>query len=754
MNTVKQYLGLSQTLIALAVLAAFSPARAEDEADIAKLTDPSGGSVSIGIGASSGDSTDRARFGLYNGLRSSSTYGLLGFHYLNRDDATGTWTNAEGRNLGLDSREMSFSREKQGDWKFNAGYSEIIRHDPRTINTGLIGAGTTTPTVVRLATPGTGSDLDLQLKRKGLTLGGDKWFLGNALQFQVNFKNEDKDGARLFGKGFACASGAAPGCGAPSATATGWALLMLPEPVHSNIKQVDARLNYNTDKLLLSGGYYGSFYTNSNGTLTPTVPGALNSPLGTALPLSAGLQGILGLPMALPADNQAHQLYVSGNYRFTPTTHATFKYAYTHGTQNEDFLGSGLAGAPAGRSNLGGVVDTSLYQVGLTARPMPKLSMLANVRYEDKKDKTPIDYYNVEGAATTAFTNSNNSHQRLNAKVEGSYQLPANYRATLGVDYEEMDRGMPVITTEVAGLTALREKTYETGWRAELRKVMSETLTGAIGYSSARRSGSDYTVVGAGGGGVPFPVVDAGTLVATSSATSIVVPAMLMDRKRDKWKLSANWAPTQRMSLQFLVEDGQDSYSDGLTPRGTATVPQTPKGLRGTGVRLYSIDAAYAMSDTWKLNAYYSHGDQTLNVNHSTGYMLAFKNTNDSLGLGITGKPTSRFQMGADLSYINDKNVYDQTMSPGAAAANVTFLAANPLPDVTFNQIRLKLFGEYALQKNAFIRLDLIHQHSKLDEWTWGYNGVPFAYNDNTTIGAKQTQNVTFVGVTYNYKFQ
>ena len=134
--------------------------------------------------------------------------------------------------------------------------------------------------------------------------------------------------------------------------------------------------------------------------------------------------------------------------------------------------------------------------------------------------------------------------------------------------------------------------------------------------------------------------------------------------------------------------------------------------------------------------------------------MLAYDNTNDSAGIRITGKPTSRFQMGADLSYVNDKSSYDQTMSPGASAANVTFLAATPLPDVEYNMIRLKLFGEYALQKNSAIRLDLIHQHTKLDEWTWGYNGVPFVYNDNTTVGAKQTQNVTFVGASYIYKFK
>ncbi|MDO8595986.1 MAG: MtrB/PioB family outer membrane beta-barrel protein, partial [Sulfuricaulis sp.] len=226
MNTSRQQFGFSQALITLAVLAAFSPARAEEGGDIAQLTAP-GSSVSVGVGVASGDSNDRARFGIYNGLRKNDVNGLLGFSYLNNGDAAGRWTTAEGRNLGLDNRELSFTQQQPGDWKYSLGYGELVRHDPRTINTGLVGAGSTTPTVVRLATPGTGSELNLDLKRKSFTLGGEKWF-GGSLLFEASFKNEDKDGARLFGRGFAC-SAAWVAAGSCLASTTQWALLMLPE---------------------------------------------------------------------------------------------------------------------------------------------------------------------------------------------------------------------------------------------------------------------------------------------------------------------------------------------------------------------------------------------------------------------------------------------------------------------------------------------------------------------------------------------
>src|SRR3982750_992316 len=102
--------------------------------------------------------------------------------------------------------------------------------------------------------------------------------------------------------------------------------------------------------MLLSAGYYGSFFTNTFGNVTPSVPNVLFGPTGgpTTLNPAAGasgnnpaggtsLQNVLQLPMALYPDNQAHQFYLSGNYAWTQKTRSTFKLAYTHATQNEDF---------------------------------------------------------------------------------------------------------------------------------------------------------------------------------------------------------------------------------------------------------------------------------------------------------------------------------------------------------------------------------------------------------------------------------
>ena len=742
----------ARSSLAIAVLAAFtaSAALAAEDEDLAALTRPQS-AVSVGVGALSGTQRDRALFGQYNGLRLHDTNLLLDLDYIRRNDETGMWTIFRGRNLGLDIPEMSVTFQKQGDWRLNADFNQIVRRDPRTINTGVTGIGTTTP-AVNLIAPGAGADVNLSMKRTALGFSGEKWLTSN-LQFEASFKNEDKNGSRLWGRGFTCTSAAAPlpanntlvGCAA--APNSQYALLMLPEPVNSTIKQFEAKLNFASGKMTLTGGYYGSFYTNSNGNLTPSVPGTLYDPIGVATALATpagigmtqfnGLRGILQLPMALPPDNQAHQLYASGTYAFTQSTRATFKYAYTHATQDKDFASMGFSNAP--RSNLGGRMDTNLLQAGITSRPMPKLSLLANFKYEDRSDKTPDALYNLEGV--NRFANTQSNLKRLVGKAEGSYQLPQGYRATLGFDYETSDRGQFGLPDSVGGVTALRQKTWEGGTRVELRRAMSETISGAISYSHSRRDGSIWlrpnTLPATG----VTPAADESIINRTS-----LFPAIFTDRKRDKLKAMADWSPLEKLSLQFVLEDASDKYSSPGT-----------KGLRDAGARLYSVDAAWSVTDLWKVTGFVSRGDQTMHIDHSTGYMMDLRNVNTTLGLGVTGKPTSKIDVGANFSYINDRNVYGQQMDQAASAANIAFLASGGgLPDVTFRQTKLNFFGAYALQKNASVRLDLIHQIAKLNEWTWTNpaNGVPFMFSDGTTIGMNPSQRVTFLGASYIYRMQ
>jgi len=207
--------------------------------------------------------------------------------------------------------------------------------------------------------------------------------------------------------------------------------------------------------------------------------------------------------------------------------------------------------------------------------------------------------------------------------------------------------------------------------------------------------------------------------------------------------LTGNWMPTEKLSVQLFWDDGTDRFHG-----------PTEHGMRVAKMSNQALDVGYVISDAWKLNAYLSHGEQSRDSGHSTGYDALVTDTAISLGAGIAGKATGRLQVGADVLWIHDKLDYFQTADALASPANKALLAATGgLPDVTYRLFRLKLYGEYALQKNAAVRLDLIHNRTFFNEWTYNFNGTPYLYSDNTTLGAQQKQTVTFLGASYVYKF-
>jgi MtrB/PioB family decaheme-associated outer membrane protein len=729
-----------RSLLALSLVAAFLPLQAHAEGDdAAPIT-----SVSFGLGLQSGSSADHAQFGQYNGLRADRNFfGNLGFSHSLRDTEKSNWLQIEGSNLLGETRELSLVKKDPGNWRLSAAYGELVRYEPNTVNSGLLGAGSSTPQVVALAA-GSGSDLELKTKRSALGLGFSKT-INPALQFDLDLKSENRDGARLSGVGINCPTVIAPGCLGTTLANTGWASLMLPEPVSANHSQVEARLTYGAEKLRFNLGYYGSFYRNNNGNLTGNIPGSLYNPVGSLLPLSTGLRAVLGQPVALAPDNQAHQLDLSGSYDLGSATRATFKLARSVATQNADFAAAGLTGAPAGVNNLDGQVRNSLAKLSLSSRPVRQLSLLADLRYEKKDDQTPLATYNIEGAVPAlpalpfTYTNRNLSSQKGNAKLQASWQLSSDYRATLGADRETIDRGEFTASSAISGISALRQKTNENTVRAELRGRLAETLTGSVAISRSKRDGSNWLKDNSGLG--VTEVINPADPVTGLLPTSVFMPT-LSDRQRNKVKLFADWQASEALSLQISAESGSDRY----------TTPSS-YGLRDTGVHQFSLDWAYTLSDNWGLTGAFSSSQQSLNQARAAAYLMAFDNSNLGASIGANGKINAKLDVGGSLSYAGDKSVYGQTLDSLAGSDSVALLAATGgLPDILYSQTALKLFGKYALEKGSSVRVDFVHQRNNVNDWTWSLNGVPYVYSDGSTVLQKANQSVNVIGVTYVYQ--
>jgi len=719
-------------VMALGAGAAYAQDKPEEKPD------PVDTRITIEAGAAgvSGDSSDRGFWGMYNGMRNQDAYGIADFEYSRRDSSTGTWLDIVGNNLGLQTRDIGLEWTRQGDWRLGANYGELRVVDPYTVNTGVQGFGTTTPTSNYLiGGAGSGGDTDLATKRKAFSLVGSKW-LGSEFQIEGNVTTEKKSGAQIFGIGNVCPSTVSAGCTfTPGATA-GFGILYMPMPIDYDHTQVEARVNYIGSSLQLSGGYYGSFFSSGYGSMTPGIPGMLNNAVGQGLPVGAGVQQYLGQTVALAPDSQMNHFDLTGSYVFSPMIRANFKVAYSQATQDQDFASMGLPAARTGASNLDGRVDTTLAQVRVVANPMDKLSIVAEYRYTDTDDKTPIAEFNQANALV--YTNQTTSRDTSTAKLEASYRMPWAVVGSAGVGYTSIDRSYTG-TASYTGISALRTETEETSWWIQFRRSLSESISGSIGYYGSTRDGSDWLAPGSNSIGL-LPVSDPASQLGPNA---IYMPT-LADRDRTAVRLMVNWAATEELSLQFSADIGRDDYD----------MP-SQYALQKSDFDSYSLDATYILSEDWSLNAYVSAGKQTLNQSRPNGYVLSFEDKPLSVGLGFNGKVGEKIQLGGQLAYTTTEDSYQQGLGATTTPANAALLAASGgLPDITYRNFGLKLYGTYDYSERSTIRASVQYSRISYDDWAYNYNGTPYLYSDNTTFYLDPRQAVTFFGLSYIYRWQ
>lgn len=722
---------LKLTAISAALLAAYGPLHAADD-EVSALTEPDS-SISVGFGHWS---KDRPHQGIYDGMRDNGGYGLLDADIVKRDDTTGTWYTFSGRNLGLENRDFKAEYLRQGNIGASIEYSRTLRDNPHLFLSGLRGIGTT-----NLIVSGAGAnalprrEVELGTARDATTLGFYKNLMPG-LEFNVSFKNEEKNGERLWGRG-----GAAE---------------FAVEPIDSTTRQLEAVLNYTGERLQLSGGYNGSWYDTHN-TLVDSIRNGDNS---------ATMSNHFFL--TLPLDNEAHQVFLDGGYNFTPSTRGRFKVEYTHATQNESLPTRGIsglsfAGAP---SKLKGEVNTTLVQLGLTSQVNRNFSIGANLRYHDADDDTPVRRFVQTNSACGAGQCADNtpfSYKTLTGKLEGTYRLPQGYSLTGSYEQREDDRWIPVSNANGVGgrdtqrVVPMRSDVDEKTYRLQLRRALTETLGGSVAYSHSERDGSSFVSAAAGPGG---------------AISDRINPINIADRDRNKWRLALDWTPVERLSTQFVYENSRDDYRYD---------PVRLYGLHDGSAELYSLDVSYKLNDDWKMSAWYSkdltkatefgrRGEVRNRTTRALELAQAEKEARlsdqgDSVGLGVQGRATPKLKIGADFQLAFSRSKYNQTVDRVQADPVPATGPVSPLPDIENRLTTFKLFAEYALRKDAELRFDFIHERWRTDDWTWQFaNGTQFVYTgagttaatftDGTSVAANSRQTSNFFGARYIYKFQ
>lgn len=666
--------------VAAASLAACAPLWAADGDDEVKaLTTPQ---ITLGAGIG-GVSKDNTRFGQYTGLTKEGLYNLIDLDLRTRNDETGTWLNLTGRNLGLESSELRFEQERQGKWGYFLEYNQLPRYSPYTPVTTLAGADGAQQVVNGSVLP---QELEFKTLRKNFNGGVDGRFGGN-YDLSFRFSDEEKQGKRLFGRS---------GSGA-----TGSFQEFISDPIDYRTQIYEVSGGYTGEKLQLKASFLGTNFSNSNMRLDVTGSASTFSPIG------------------LPPDNQSQQLSLTGGYTFSPTLRANFRAAYSNQTQTAAFIDT----SSTGRSDLGGKVTTSFLQGGLSWRASKDLTVTANLRSEDRDDKTPVvDYFNITTTNTATGVNEPRSIRTRSGKVEGVYRLSGGYSAVAGLDLEQKTRN----TSDVR-VVSFRETTDETALRAELRRAMSDTVNGSLAYIHSSRTGSPWQTT----------VTTAGT-----PGSNLVHPMQLADRDRDMLRAKLGWAATQQLDLQFVADYSKDDY-------GGRTF-----GLQDGKANRFAVDGSYRLNDAWQLTAWLARDEASstqtaCEAASATGvcpdtaadpvWRAKLSQSTSALGAGVRGRPMTRLEIGADLQYAEDTAKYEQGPLPAGI---------DPLPDAVYKHTTLKLYAKQDLDKRLSLRVQYIYDRFTTDDWTW----TTWTYGDGTTVLANPNQKVQFIALQLQYR--
>ena len=645
--------------------------------------------VKVGIGIVA---DDNRRFGQYSGMVDEGGAVVLGVNYQALDKASGTWLKLYGRNLGLDIRELSLDHYRQGVWRCSAGFSQTARYEPMEVVTGLSGIGTKLQTVNGVGL----RPVDLAMKRELLSLGGD-YALGDGNAVRLRYTHEDKDGARLFGRGQ---------FGTPAA------IEFLAEPISRNTQTLELTFGHAGVDFQVSGGYYGTLFINYSDHLKVVGDNTTNVLNTGATPWT---------PMSMPLSNESHQLFLTGAYSLLPQTRLSFKASSTVARQNEDFMAVSPAPKLSGAQTLEGRVVTTLGYIDVTSMEFADIDLQANIRFEDRNDKTPERQYltlSNPGATVAGVTGFNKPRdwRSLAYKVEAGYRLPANYRLLAGWVSERQERNI----SEDFRRVGFRGETTEETARLELKQTVSESMNIGIGYSQSNRFGSPY---------VPD------TYLPTSS--SDINTLLWADRERHTWRLSLDMIPLDDLSLRLSYDRSDDVYGERLL------------GPEAGGRSYYALDASYSLSSRWQFTLFASRDDTMAKQSTHTGvgpsqqWAADLRQIGDAFGLGLQGKMRNGLNVGGDLNY------YRESAQNRMRAISSNF-AVTSLPDYTYRLTEMKLFANYALDANASVQADYLFHNWRTDDWTW--NG--WTYSDGTTLRQNPEQKTHYIGASYLYRWK
>jgi MtrB/PioB family decaheme-associated outer membrane protein len=640
--------------------------------------------------------SDSYAFGRYTGLEKGGYFGLDVDAV--SSEPNGDYFSLYATDLGLPYGALDFETGVHGRFKLNVRLADLPYRISDSGRTPYEGVGTNSltlapgwvPGITTATMPGLAGSLrevDIDSKRRRADIGaavipGRDWEVG------VSFKQEQREGTKRMSGAFFFNS------------------MQLVAPVNYLTEEVEAYASYAARKWQVRLAYQGSTFTDNDSALkwqnafVEVLPGASYGQL------------------ALPPDNQAHQVSVTGAYQFTDRTRGTASLALGSMKQNETFLPATinptLGSIALPRNSLEGEVATTRADVKLVSALTQKLGL--NIAYlrDDRDNKTPQAAYTWVTTdmivAPTTRTNTPYSYTRDLLKVSGDYRVTPRAKASLGVDREDMKRTYQEV-----------DKTTENTLWAKYTLRTREHVDVTLDAARAKRDGSSYQDLG-----------------LTPPENPVLRKYNMADRDRDTVGIRVAMIPWDGMTLGFDYNLSKDDYSNsavGMTyakrySMGTDLAAQVAEG---TSVHVY-----YNFEEIKSQQA----GAQSLT--NPPDWSAENVDTVQTAGIGIRHTIIQdKLDVGADL-----------TTSHSVGDVKVTVSAADPkFPNITSDMNSVKVHATYRLTKALAIRGAVWHERYNSSSWATNYV-TPTTMPNVLSLGeTSPNYKVSVASLTVRYSF-
>jgi len=661
------------------------------QCSLCKFEDGLSGTLEVGGGSVSDSSS---KFSEYNGHQEKGGY-LIGDAAVRYRGADGAYANVTATNLGLDTRALDAEGGRQGKYRLLLNYQESPHFVSDSAQTPFIGSGDASLTLPAGFPAGTTGLMPLastlqpvELETKRQTLGvGASWTPARAWDYGVKFRHETRDGTRATaGTFFVNAS-------------------QFVAPVDYVTDQMDASASYTGARWQAKFAYYLSSFRNSDASLTwqnpfvPVFPGAIAGQL------------------ALPPDNQFHQISASLGYQFTDRTRATADIALGSMVQDEAFLAPTLNNTLAvpglARASLDGRVATLDASLKLNSVITDRLRLNAVYSHNDRDNRTPQAAYawvTTDMFLAAPRTNLPYSFTQDKLKLSADYKASARIKGSVGFDHDSHKRTFQEV-----------DSTSENTVSGKITARALDNVDMTFKLSRGDRSNSGYQVVTA----------------ITPPENPLLRKYNLADRTRNSAELRADVAATDSINIGLQVDASEDDYA-------SSTI-----GLTSGRELNLSGDVSVMLSDETSLHFVANRQEIKSRQAGSQAFSTADwwgenKDTINIFGIGVKHAVIKgRLDVGADF-----------TVTRSQAAISVNGGAADPaFPDLSTSRDSLKIYADYRMKNNMSLHAG--YWYERYDSENWMLSGVaPGTIPIVLTFGEPVPRyRVQVIAVSVRYKF-